>query len=116
MPRPMIVPAALVLTAALAAGCSTIEGGAVIPDGTTARLDVLRASEVSLRNDGAAPLSLEVGWGQAGRTKDQLLPGVTRWWAPDGPRSYWIINASGRPVALTYTVRGADASFAMPAR
>lgn len=104
--------------ALLLGGCagSRIESGAVINTRTTARLDVTGTSpEISIRNAGSAPLPLEIGWGASARSKEILEPGVDRWWNPDGPRSFWFINESDTPIAVTYAIEDGDMKFVMPA-
>lgn len=99
--------------------CSStrIESGVVINPRTTGRLDTIGDNpEISIRNASNAPLPIEIGWGQAGRERDTLAPATTRWWNPQGPRSFWFINDTDRAIALTYLIKDADVTFTMPAK
>ncbi len=99
-------------------GCAgtRVESGVVVNARTTARLDVVGKSPgVSIHNAGGTALPIEVGWEQVGREKSSIAPGDTRWWNPDGPRSFWLVNGTDRPIAVTYVVRNADVSLTMPA-
>lgn len=93
-----------------------VESGMVLPPRTTARLDAIGARPtVSIHNASAMELPVAVGWGEVAMAHDFLEPGVTRWWSPGGPRSFWITNDADRPAAVTYTVVGADVRFTVPA-
>ena len=109
--------AATVAAAAWAGGCGRVfEGGVVVPDGGQSRLTVLGAAEVTISNQGSAPLSVTIGWGAAGQTEDDVPAGVAQWWSTDRPRWFLVSNRTGRPAAVTFRVKGADAALEQPAK
>lgn len=116
MRRPLAIALAALSVFLGACAGVRIESGAVVNPHTIARLDVVGASpDISIHNAGAVALPIEIGWGVATRETDTLIPGVTRWWNPDGPRSFWFINDSDRAIAVTYVVDDADVHFIIPA-
>ncbi|MBL9030817.1 MAG: hypothetical protein JNM80_03810 [Phycisphaerae bacterium] len=109
---------ATMVVVSLLGGCAgrSIEGGTVLSPGSAARLDVRgRGAEILIRNGGSEPLGVEVGSGATPPVRDSIDPGVTRWWNPDGPRTYRLVNSSVRPLAVSYRVRGGGATFEPPA-
>ncbi len=102
------------LAAILSGGCTSgqiTEAGVHSPPGTTSRLDVLGPAEVMVRNTGTDPLDVRLEAGNLGTTADQVPAGQTRYWNPDGPRRFVLINRSQRDIPWSFRVRGASVLF-----
>lgn len=103
----------------LVSACSSsrTEISSIVMAHTTTRLDAVGSSpEISVHNESGFPLPIEIGWGASPRSKDTIEPGTTRWWNPQGPRSFWFINNSNRAIAITCRVENAAMTYNSPAK
>jgi len=119
---PTLTALALTALALTLTGCSrgSVESGAVLAPHTSAQLDIRSpsSSELFVRNSTDRPLAVAITSGPSmPATTDTIAPGVTRWWNPDGPRTFWFTNDSDVPLPFDYRVVAAatDIQFTMPA-